>query len=238
MKRYIVKFASENPKKTVEELEVFMAKYKEVVLSITESFGDLRLEFISQKETEILCDIEFDILLADLKVTFAECIYAIRDCTIEEAVVEKLIEKDRSISCAESCTGGLLCGRLVNVAGVSAVLDQSYVTYANSAKTNLLGVMNETLRLHGAVSENTAMEMAFGVAKAAKSFYGLSVTGIAGPDGGTKDKPVGLVYVGCSELDIGAARKLQLAGDRYTIRQTAVTMALKFLYDIMMRSQK
>lgn len=237
MKRYIVKLASDKPKETISQIEQFMDEYTQIVLSLTQQYGDIRCEFVMQEELQEDCDREYQCFIKALRKQFKDYIYAYKDCTIEEVVVEELIKKNRSVSCAESCTGGLLSGRLVNVSGVSAVFDQSYVTYANCAKAKLLDVKNETLRLYGAVSEQTAMEMAFGVARAADSFYGLSVTGIAGPEGGTKEKPVGLVYIGCSELDVGAVRKFYFEGDRITIRQTAVTMALKFLHDMITRSE-
>lgn len=117
---------------------------------------------------------------------------------LEEQVVEKLIEKGYHISFAESCTGGLCCGNLVNVTNASKVLDMSFVTYANEAKMFLLGVKADTILSNGVVSEEVAYEMAEGVAKAAKSEVGVGVTGVAGPGGGTEKKPVGMVCFGFS----------------------------------------
>lgn len=117
---------------------------------------------------------------------------------LEEQVVEKLIEKGYHISFAESCTGGLCCGNLVNVTNASKVLDMSFVTYANEAKMLLLGVKADTILSNGVVSEEVAYEMAEGVAKAAKSEVGVGVTGVAGPGGGTEKKPVGMVCFGFS----------------------------------------
>lgn len=117
---------------------------------------------------------------------------------LEEQVVEKLIEKGYHISFAESCTGGLCCGNLVNVTNASKVLDMSFVTYANEAKMSLLGVKADTILSNGVVSEEVAYEMAVGVAKAAKSEVGVGVTGVAGPGGGTEKKPVGMVCFGFS----------------------------------------
>lgn len=117
---------------------------------------------------------------------------------LEEQVVEKLIEKGYHISFAESCTGGLCCGNLVNVTNASKVLDMSFVTYANEAKISLLGVKADTILSNGVVSEEVAYEMAEGVAKAAKSEVGVGITGVAGPGGGTEKKPVGMVCFGFS----------------------------------------
>ena len=115
---------------------------------------------------------------------------------LEEQVVEKLIEKGWHISFAESCTGGLCCGTLVNVTNASSVLDMSFVTYANEAKIKLLGVKADTILSNGVVSEEVAYEMAQGVAKVANSQVGVGITGVAGPGGGTKRKPVGMVCFG------------------------------------------
>lgn len=115
---------------------------------------------------------------------------------LEEQVVEKLIEKGWHISFAESCTGGLCCGTLVNVTNASSVLDMSFVTYANEAKIKLLGVKADTILSNGVVSEEVAYEMAQGVAKVANSQVGVGITGVAGPGGGTERKPVGMVCFG------------------------------------------
>ena len=116
--------------------------------------------------------------------------------TIEEQVVNRLIEKDFHISFAESCTGGLCCGTLVNVSNASKVLDMSFVTYANEAKVELIDVNPETIESYGAVSEQVAGEMCKGVAEKAHSEVGVGITGVAGPTGGTVKKPVGMVCFG------------------------------------------
>lgn len=116
--------------------------------------------------------------------------------TIAERFVMCLIEKGYHVSCAESCTGGKLTGAIVDVADASRILDASIVTYSNEAKIKYLGVKEETLEAFGAVSEETAREMAEGIARKNNAQIGLSVTGTAGPGGGTKEKPVGTVCFG------------------------------------------
>lgn len=116
--------------------------------------------------------------------------------SLAEQVVKKLMEKGWTISFAESCSGGMACARLVDVPDASKVLNASFVTYANEAKMGLLGVQNATLEQWGAVSEQTAGEMALGVAKANKATVGVAISGIAGPGGGTAEKPVGTVCFG------------------------------------------
>lgn len=118
--------------------------------------------------------------------------------TLEEQVVNKLIEKNLHISFAESCTGGMCCGTIVNVPSASRVLDMSFVTYADYAKCKLIGVSEQTISDNGVVSEQVAYEMAQGVARTANSEVGVGITGIAGPTGATATKPVGMVCFGFS----------------------------------------
>ena len=116
--------------------------------------------------------------------------------SLEEQLVNTLIEHNWHIACAESCTGGLIASRIVNVANASKVLDVSFVTYANEAKMKYLGVSQSTILQHGVVSEEVAAEMAAGVTKEAGAKVGIAVSGIAGPGGGTEKKPVGMVCFG------------------------------------------
>ena len=115
--------------------------------------------------------------------------------TLEDAVTALLREQELTVTTVESCTGGLLAGRLVNVPGVSEVFKQGFVTYSNEAKQRVLGVKEETLRQYGAVSRETAEEMAAGGAAAAGTSACVAITGLAGPGGGSPEKPVGLVYL-------------------------------------------
>ncbi len=151
--------------------------------------------------------------------------------SLEERVVEKLKEKGWQIVCAESCTGGMLASTLVNVAGGSQVLGESYVTYANSAKEKLLGVSGDTLARLGAVSSQVAEQMAKGAAQKAGAQAAIAVTGIAGPDGGTPDKPVGLVFIGCFADGKVVVTENHFEGNRLEIRRQTVKAALLQLLD-------
>lgn len=153
--------------------------------------------------------------------------------TLEEQIVKKLREKGYTITTAESCTGGLLAGRILNVSGTSEVYMEGYITYANEAKERILGVKHETLETYGAVSKETAEEMAIGAARAAKADVALSTTGIAGPGGGTVEKPVGLIYISCFLNGEVQVRELRLHGTREENRQDTVTETLKLLNDIL-----
>ena len=148
---------------------------------------------------------------------------------LAEEVVKMLKAAKMTVTTVESCTGGLLSGTLVDVAGVSDVFNQAFVTYANEAKHSLVGVKKETLDSYGAVSEETAREMAEGGAKAAKADACLSVTGIAGPDGGTAEKPVGLVYIGCHVNGNIVVERNVFSGTRREVREQSVLAALKLL---------
>ena len=117
---------------------------------------------------------------------------------LEEMVGQQLLAQGLTIACAESCTGGLLTSRLTDIAGSSAYVMGSVVSYTNRIKETLVGVQHETLLAHGAVSEETAREMAEGIRRAIKTDIGVGITGIAGPGGGTKEKPVGLVFIAVS----------------------------------------
>ena len=119
--------------------------------------------------------------------------------SMEEIAGQALTEKNLTVATAESCTGGLVAAKLVNYPGISAALHEAHVTYANEAKIKYCGVKKETLEQYGAVSEQTAREMAQGLRERSGADIAVSTTGIAGPSGGTKDKPVGLVYVGCAD---------------------------------------
>ncbi len=146
--------------------------------------------------------------------------------SLEEELVKLLTKRHASITTAESCTGGLVSGRIVNASGASEVFHQSFVTYSNEAKKKLLGVDEETLASVGAVSEETAAQMAEGAAKAADAQVALSVTGVAGPDGGTPEKPVGLVYIGCHCFGVTTVEKHLFTGGRQKVREASVEAAL------------
>ena len=166
----------------------------------------------------------------ELKKRFGNLIYTDDPTvTLEMAVYELLKAHNLTVTTAESCTGGLLAGRLINVPGISTYLKEGYVTYSNEAKEKLLGVPAEILRQHGAVSPQTAEAMAEGGAKAAGADICVAVTGIAGPDGGTEDKPVGLVYMSCYCRGKLHTEKNQYSGSRSKIREYSVASALTLL---------
>ncbi len=149
---------------------------------------------------------------------------------LEEQIVDLMCEKKVTLATAESCTGGMLASRIIDVPGVSEVFKAGFVTYANEAKQNLIGVKEETLAQFGAVSEQTAKEMVLGAIKAGKADMAVATTGIAGPGGGTKEKPVGLVYIACGSADDIVVERCFFDGNRKEIRQASVEHALGMLY--------
>ena len=158
--------------------------------------------------------------------------------SLEEAVVRLLQEERLTVTTAESCTGGLIAATLVNVAGASNVLGEGYVTYSNDAKERLVDVKRETLLRYGAVSEQTAREMAEGAARAAGTDAALSATGIAGPGGGTAKKPVGLVYIGCFLEGNTVVKECRFGGNRMENRLHTVEAALELLREGLELRQK
>lgn len=154
--------------------------------------------------------------------------------TIEEQVVNKLIDRGFHISFAESCTGGLCCGTLVNVSNASKVLDMSFVTYANEAKVELINVNPETIDAYGVVSEQVAGEMCIGVAEKAHSEVGVGITGVAGPTGGTAKKPVGMVCFGFYVLGNVTTRTMQFGNiGRNEVRAKSVDFVFNTLAELL-----
>ena len=166
-------------------------------------------------------------MVKELKSRFENHVYTTdADITLEKAVVDLLAANHLTVSTAESCTGGLLAARIINVSGVSDVYKAGYITYSNKAKRKLLGVKKGSLEKKGAVSEEVAREMAKGAALFSKAEVAVAVTGIAGPGGGTEEKPVGLVYIACSVCGKITVKKYNFSGNRAKIRETTVSSAL------------
>lgn len=169
-------------------------------------------------------------VVKELKNRFGNDIYSTEeDTTLEKAVVDLLRANGLTVTCAESCTGGLLSARLINVPGASDTYKSGVITYSNKAKRRFLGVKKSTLQKHGAVSEQTAEEMAKGAAFLLKADVAVAVTGLAGPDGGTEEKPVGLVYIACSVKGKITVKKYQFSGSRSKVRDSAVSAALTLM---------
>lgn len=168
-------------------------------------------------------------VVKEIRKRLGDYIYGEGETSLEEVVVNLLLEKGLTISIAESCTGGLISARLVNVPGVSKVFKGSIIAYDNEVKIKELNVPEEIIKEYGAVSSQCAMKMAEGIAKKMGTDIGLSATGIAGPEGGTLEKPIGLVYIGLYIRGEMSYKELRLSGDRNRIRLYTTINALDFL---------
>ena len=164
-----------------------------------------------------------------IRERIGDCVYGINVDSLEQLAVNLLSERKMTIATAESCSGGLLAKRITDIPGSSKVFEMGAVTYANRIKTLLLDVPEELLEKHGAVSEEVAAAMAEGVRRKSGSDIGIGITGIAGPDGGTEEKPIGLIYVGLSDKDGTVVRKVKVFSHRRPrsyYRYTAASFAL------------
>lgn len=188
--------------------------------------GEVQIRITASADTEDAAKELVKPVAKEIKSRFREDVYTVdADCNLEDVVVEMLDKKGLKIVTAESCTGGLLAGRLVNVSGASEVFSQGFVTYSNKAKRKALSVDKAILKKYGAVSKETAKEMAKGAILASDAEVGVSVTGVAGPEP-SEGKPVGLVYIGCYYRDKVTVKEFMFRGNRQRIREQAVVMAL------------
>ena len=175
-------------------------------------------------------------MVKELKGRFGNHVYTTdSEVTLEKAVVDLLMANKLTACTVESCTGGMLSARLINVPGVSEVFKSGYVTYSNKSKRKLLGIKKNILMKHGAVSEQIAKEMAKTAATLARTDVSVSTTGIAGPDGGTPDKPVGLVYIGCNVCGRVTVKECHFHGTREKIRESTVSAALSLMRECILQ---
>ena len=176
---------------------------------------------------------------AEVKRRMGDAVYTEdEDESLQDAVVKLLKKYELTVTTAESCTGGMLAARLVNVPGVSDVFREGFITYSNKAKRKILDVNKATLKKYGAVSEQTAKEMAKGGVFATDADICIAITGIAGPDGGTPEKPVGLVYIACYLQDDVRVEEYRFKGNRAKIREQAVVKALDLLRRSIIKNYK
>lgn len=189
--------------------------------------GDLKYIFTSDDEVAL------DRCMNDFFSQFRKFIYGDLEDTLEGVIVKKLTEKNKTISFAESCTGGLVASSIVNVSGSSSVFKESFVTYSNEAKMKYLNVPKNVLQEFGAVSNECAYSMVEGLHKQTLCDYGISITGIAGPTGGTEEKPVGLVYFGIYNNGTITTHKRVFSGNRMMVRTRAKIHALNLLRGVL-----
>lgn len=213
-----------------EKLYDLMTTSKNPTLAPYVNDGEVRVRVTGRGKTANEAKVVVAGTVEKVKEILGDVVYDVDSISPAHSLVKLLLNKKKTIATAESCTGGLVSGSITAVPGSSEVFGFGVCTYANEAKMKLLGVKEETLAAYGAVSEQTAMEMADGIRKLSGSDIALSLTGIAGPGGGTQEKPVGLVYLGVSVGDKLYAKKMLLGQhatkDREYIRKLAVKNAL------------
>ena len=206
-----------------ERIEPVLASASEVKVAFLPSFLGVDIRLNSRSEERLH---EKEKQIGEL---LGNAVYGENDITLEEVVGGLLKKKRKTISVAESCTGGLISKRFTNVSGSSEYFERGVVSYSNQAKMELLKVPQEMIEKYGAVSEQVAILMAEGIRRLAKTDYGLSATGIAGPTGGTPEKPVGLVWIGFAHENDSFAERFLFGEDRETNRQRAAQAALNLV---------
>jgi nicotinamide-nucleotide amidase len=212
-----------------EKIAPIYSQYENPQTTILFNQSEIEIHLTARGRTEADAGALLDRLSEQLEERLGKAVFSFAGEKMEEVVGLKLTLGGYTLGVAESCTGGLIAQRLTDVPGSSKYFVEGVVAYSNEAKTRTLGVKSGLLLKHGAVSAEVAEAMAVGIRKHALTDFGLSVTGIAGPDGGSEEKPVGLVYIALADDVQTKSRKLQIPGDRQLIRWRASQAALDML---------
>jgi nicotinamide-nucleotide amidase len=212
-----------------EKIAPIYTQYKNPQTTILFNKSEIEIHLTAQAKTEAEAELLLDGLAGQIEERLGHSIFAFRGETMEQILGLRLSVAGFTLAVAESCTGGLISQRLTEVPGSSAYFMEGVVTYSNDAKIRSLGVDADLIARYGAVSAQVSEAMAEGVRHRADTDFGLSVTGIAGPGGGTEEKPVGLVYIALSDDAHTEHRKIMLPGDRQLIRWRASQAALDLL---------
>jgi nicotinamide-nucleotide amidase len=217
-----------------ERLDAVRARFPDARFTILASGGEVSFHTTVSAGSKASAKTRLSALRRDVFEAVGRWSYGEGDDTLESVLGERLKKRRLTLAVAESCTGGLLGGRITAVPGSSAWFAGGVIAYANSVKARHLGVSASLIKRHGAVSAKCAEAMARGARKSASSDVGVAVTGIAGPDGGTKEKPVGLVFIAISGPGkIIQTRRFEFHGPREAVRQRAVTAALSLLKEVL-----
>ena len=218
-----------------EKLDPVLKAKSPVKIGFLPSFSGVDIKLRVTSESEDLARKELSELEQKTREILNENIYGIEKESLEEIVGKRLFDKKKTISVAESCTGGLIGAKLTNVSGSSNYFMDGVITYSNQSKMEFLKIPREIIEKYGAVSEEVAILMAEGIRKVSNTDYGISATGIAGPTGGTEEKPVGLVYIGFAHENDSFARKFIFGGDRQAIRERTAQAALNLVRLFMLK---
>ncbi len=201
----------------------------EIGLAFLPSNYETRLRVLVKANNIETAQRELNRAIEKLKVRVGRYIYSYDESSLHKVIGDLLKKKKLTLSIAESCTGGLISSKITDVSGSSDYFLDGVVSYSNQSKINLLGVKKSTLRKHGAVSKQTAIEMAEGVHRRSGADIGISTTGIAGPKGGSKNKPVGLIWIGYSDKNVSFAKDFYFTKDRLRNKEVMSKMALEIL---------
>ncbi len=229
MRQRILKLYGLNEPGIAEIFKKIQGKTGNIVFGFYPRFPENHITISLRGQDEPTVTKELDRVEMEVRRLVGPYIFAAGDQNMEEVVGHLLLEKNLSISVAESCTGGLIGHRLTSVPGSSSYFHGGVVVYSNQSKVDLLRVDPRTLETHGAVSERTVEEMARGVKDRIKTDLGLAVTGIAGPDGGTRQKPVGTVHVGLAAREKTFSREYRFWGNRVQVKLNSSMMALDWV---------
>lgn len=227
--RRVLRVAGMGESAVDEKIAPIYTQFENPQTTILFNSSEIEIHLRSHGRTEVEAEALLDHLSLKLEQALGNSVFSFRGETMEEVVGRQLTMKGFTVAVAESCTGGLIAQRLTSAPGSSKYFIEGVVTYSNESKTRLLGVDKKLIKEFGAVSQQVARDMARGVRHKAKTDFGVAVTGIAGPDGGTEDKPVGLVYIALADAAHTEHKKLKLPGDRELIRWRASQAALDML---------
>lgn len=189
----------------------------------------VRLRITARGPTRQEADFQVRAVDEGIRARIQKHVYGTGDEELEEVLGRILTERHLTLAVAESCTGGLIANRITNVGGSSRYFERGLIAYSNEAKTQLLGVPKELIEVHGAVSKEVAISMALGIRRIAGTAIGISTTGIAGPTGGTPEKPVGLVWIGYADGDGSMAMKSNFGNQRLRVKERAAQAALELV---------
>ncbi|MBP5493575.1 MAG: nicotinamide-nucleotide amidohydrolase family protein [Lachnospiraceae bacterium] len=225
-----VKIAGLGESEVEENIKDLMLSHSNPSITIYPKSGEVHIHVTAKGNDKAECERLINPVIKELKTLVGEYIYTTDDeVSLEQAVVNLLLSNNLTVSTVESCTGGMVSARLINVAGVSETLKTCYVTYSDKSKHKILGVKKSSLQKYTAVSDKVAEEMALSADIPNKADVIVSVTGVAGPDSPYEGKDVGLVYIGCNVKGKITVKEYKFKGDRAKVRECATTAALDLM---------
>jgi len=221
----VLKFYGIGESALEEKLEDLISQQANPTIAPLAKMGEVTIRLTAKAENRLAAEKIIKPVEDEITKRVGNFLYGYDDDSVEKIVARLLSQFNKTIAVAESCTGGLMAHKLTNIPGISQFFERGIVSYSNRSKEELLKVNLDTIKKYGAVSEETAKEMAQGIRISSGTDIGVSITGIAGPGGGTSEKPVGLVYIGYSDSNICYAEKHIFNGERTDIKERSVNSA-------------